>query len=155
MLNREVIAIDQDALGIQGHMISRIRNIEIWTRPVLPIVGNEYSYAVAFVSRRTDGHAYSLQIKLKDLRLGNKAGYQVTVRKFIKIRFVYWPSNKHRISSITNASHMNSFKPTPSQNESIRRVQTSTNLFQSNELSISLNTSEVTAAIHWLANVLV
>lgn len=88
MLNREVIAIDQDPLGIQGLLISRNRNIEIWARPVLPFVRNEPSYAIAFVSRRTDGHAYAIQIKLRDLRLSNKAGYQVTVsfqRQFFRI----------------------------------------------------------------------
>lgn len=88
LLNREVIAIDQDALGIQGRLISRNRQIEIWARPVLPIIGNDYSYAIAFVSRRTDGHAYPIKIKLRDLQLSHKYGYQVTVRILHRKYFV-------------------------------------------------------------------
>lgn len=84
MLNRDVIAIDQDALGIQGRLISKSNNIEIWARPVLPIVRGEHSYAVAFVSRRTDGHPYSIEVTLKSLHLGNRHGYEVKV----KVQFV-------------------------------------------------------------------
>lgn len=77
LLNREIIAIDQDALGIQGKQLSKGNGIELWARPVLPKVGDEYSYAVAFVSRRTDGHGYAFPYKLADLDLKHKYGYEV------------------------------------------------------------------------------
>jgi alpha-galactosidase len=77
LLNREIIAVDQDELGLQGRRLKRANDIEIWIRPILPIVGNEYSYAVAFVSRRTDGHAYPFPYTLVDLELQNKHGYEV------------------------------------------------------------------------------
>lgn len=80
LLNREIIAVDQDPLGIQGRLIDRGNGIEVWTRKILPKVGEEYSYAVAFVSRRADGHPHEFPISLKALSLENKFGYQVKVK---------------------------------------------------------------------------
>ena len=31
------------------------KGIEIWARPVLPVLKGKYSYAIAFLNRRTDG----------------------------------------------------------------------------------------------------
>ena len=31
------------------------KGIEIWARPVMPLSGIHYSYAIAFLNRRTDG----------------------------------------------------------------------------------------------------
>lgn len=83
LLNRDVIAVDQDALGIQGRLIKSGYDIEIWARPVLPIVNGQHSYAIAFMSRRTDGHPYAFKISLSDLNLKNEFGYQVKVSKII------------------------------------------------------------------------
>lgn len=80
LLNREIIAIDQDPLGIQGKLINKGSNMEMWARPVMPIVWGQYSYAIAFVSRRTDGHPHAFNVTLKDMNLGNEFGYQVKVR---------------------------------------------------------------------------
>lgn len=81
LLNREIIKVDQDPLGIQGIRLDKGNNIEVWAKKVLPKVGNEYSYAVAFVSRRTDGHPFAFNITLKEFGvLQNEFGYQVKVR---------------------------------------------------------------------------
>lgn len=77
LLNREVIAIDQDPLGIQGRQLKKGNGVEVWARPVMPRIGNEYSYAVAFVSRRTDGHGYAFPYSLVDLELKNQNGYEI------------------------------------------------------------------------------
>lgn len=82
LLNRDIIAVDQDALGIQGRLVNKGFGIEVWSRKVLPKVNGQYSYAIAFASRRTDGHPYPIQITLKDLKLENKYGYQVKVSRF-------------------------------------------------------------------------
>jgi alpha-galactosidase len=34
LLNREVIAVDQDALGSQGHRVARDGNLEVWSKPL-------------------------------------------------------------------------------------------------------------------------
>jgi alpha-galactosidase len=80
LLNRDIIAIDQDALGIQGIQVNKGNGVEVWAKKVLPKVGDHYSYAVAFVSRRTDGHPHAFDVTLKDLQLDNKFGYQVKVK---------------------------------------------------------------------------
>lgn len=77
LLNREIIAVDQDPMGIQGKRVIAGNGIEAWTRPVTPVVGDEYSYAVAFVSRRTDGHGHAFNYTLADLQMSNKYGYEV------------------------------------------------------------------------------
>lgn len=82
ILNRDIIAVDQDPLGIQGRLVKKGNDIEIWVRPVSPIVNGQHSYAVAFVSRRTDGHPYAFKVALADLNLRHQFGYQVQVKHF-------------------------------------------------------------------------
>lgn len=80
LLNKAVIDVDQDPLGIQGRRIKIVDDIEIWTRPILPLnFESQSSFAVAFVSRRIDGHPYGLTVSLDLLNLNNSAGYEVTV----------------------------------------------------------------------------
>ncbi|XP_050536026.1 alpha-N-acetylgalactosaminidase-like [Daktulosphaira vitifoliae] len=76
--NREIIKINQDALGIQGKRVFRDKEIDIWTRPVEPVHNGYYSYAVAFVSRRSDGAPFAYKILLKHLRLDSPNGYTIT-----------------------------------------------------------------------------
>ncbi|VDO42461.1 unnamed protein product [Haemonchus placei] len=47
LLNRNVIAIDQDPLGIMGKLVRRIKYISIYVKPVTPVRDGHYSYAVA------------------------------------------------------------------------------------------------------------
>ncbi|XP_045453430.1 alpha-N-acetylgalactosaminidase [Melitaea cinxia] len=75
--NRKIIEVDQDPLGIQGRRIYKHRGIEIWSRPILPIHGQYYSYAVAFVNRRTDGTPSDVAVTLRELGLNNPSGYRV------------------------------------------------------------------------------
>ncbi|XP_025423362.1 alpha-N-acetylgalactosaminidase-like [Sipha flava] len=75
--NKEVIKINQDALGIQGHRVFKDKGIDIWTRPIEPINNGYYSYAIAFVSRRVDGAPYPYNITLKDFGMNNPNGYKV------------------------------------------------------------------------------
>jgi Alpha galactosidase A/Alpha galactosidase A C-terminal beta sandwich domain len=80
LLNREIIKVDQDPLGIQGVRVNEGNGVEVYARKVLPKVGENYSYAVAFVSRRTDGHPHAFNVTLKDFGLQSQFGYQVKVR---------------------------------------------------------------------------
>ncbi|XP_072945314.1 alpha-N-acetylgalactosaminidase isoform X1 [Epargyreus clarus] len=75
--NRKIIEVDQDPLGIQGRRIYKHRGIEIWSRPIVPIQAAYYSYAVAFVNRRTDGTPSDVAVTLRELGLNNPAGYRV------------------------------------------------------------------------------
>ncbi|XP_017005634.2 alpha-N-acetylgalactosaminidase isoform X2 [Drosophila takahashii] len=75
--NRKIIAVDQDPLGIQGRRIYKHKGIEIWSRPIGPLYQNFYSYAIAFVNRRTDGTPSDISVTLKELGLINFSGYRV------------------------------------------------------------------------------
>jgi len=78
MLNRGAIAVDQDPLGIQGRRIYKNKGIEIWARPVSPVLHNFYSYAIVFFNRRTDGTPSEVSVTLSELGLTSPSGYHVT-----------------------------------------------------------------------------
>ncbi|XP_011329403.1 alpha-N-acetylgalactosaminidase isoform X3 [Ooceraea biroi] len=75
--NKKIIAVDQDPLGIQGRRIYKHKGIEIWARPITPVYQNYYSYAIAFVNRRTDGTPSDVSVTLKELGLQYPGGYRV------------------------------------------------------------------------------
>ncbi|XP_075234701.1 alpha-N-acetylgalactosaminidase-like isoform X2 [Lycorma delicatula] len=109
LLNEDVIKINQDKLGIQGRRIfencknkylpvlgvslfwnqmissgvmrcqSGNKNIEIWTRPITPVSETYFSYAIAFVSYRTDGTPFPFSVSLSDLGLYYPNGYFIKV----------------------------------------------------------------------------
>lgn len=121
ILNKAIIAIDQDPLGIQGRVVSDYyryyQEIDIWVRPVTPIINGQHSYAVAFVSRRTYGHPFDFKITLKELTLTNEFGYEVQVIIFIfysrteKFNFM----TISRIFSTQPENLLSSTKTTPSK----------------------------------------
>ena len=55
----------------------------MWTRPISPVVNDECSYAVAFVSRRKDGYPYAKSITLAEIGLTSAQGYEFQVTKHI------------------------------------------------------------------------
>lgn len=75
--NRKIIAVDQDPLGIQGRRIYKHKGIEIWSRPITPIYQTYYSFAIAFVNRRTDGTPSDVAVLLRELGLQSPTGYRV------------------------------------------------------------------------------
>ncbi|XP_039452051.1 alpha-N-acetylgalactosaminidase [Culex pipiens pallens] len=81
LLNKEIIAMNQDSLGIQGLLVKTVNNIEIWKKPILPKVKDEMTHGIAFVSRRADGAPYSVSVKvIEDLGLDGSQyikGYMV------------------------------------------------------------------------------
>ncbi|XP_063866968.1 alpha-N-acetylgalactosaminidase-like isoform X4 [Scylla paramamosain] len=76
--NRAVIAVNQDPLGLQGKRIYKDKGIEIWARPIMPLSGIHYSYAIAFLNRRTDGTPSEISVTLRELGLANPEGYSIT-----------------------------------------------------------------------------
>ncbi|XP_069987902.1 alpha-N-acetylgalactosaminidase isoform X2 [Penaeus vannamei] len=76
--NQAVIAVNQDPLGIQGKRIYKDKGIEIWARPISPISQGHYSYAIAFLNRRTDGTPSEVSVTLRELGLAFPGGYAIT-----------------------------------------------------------------------------
>ncbi|MCL4151731.1 UNVERIFIED_CONTAM: hypothetical protein GTU68_015847, partial [Idotea baltica] len=75
--NAAIIAVDQDPLGIQGRRIYKDKGIEIWARPITPVDGDYYSYAIAFLNRRTDGTPSEVSVTLEELGLTSPNGYAI------------------------------------------------------------------------------
>lgn len=84
LTNREMIAIDQDALGIQGHRVRKDGDMEIWSKQL-----SDGSRAVALLNRGADeqkmtanwtdiGYPESLSAQVRDIwnhkDLGKKSG---------------------------------------------------------------------------------
>jgi len=64
LTNPEVIAIDQDPLGVQGHRIKQEGPLEIWAKPL-----NDGSTAVGLFNRGWG--AMPVTVDFRDLSLGN------------------------------------------------------------------------------------
>ena len=77
--NKKIIDVNQDSLGLQGRRIYKHKGIEIWSKPIKPVVLKFYSYAVAFVNRRTDGTPSDVAVTLKELGLVYPVGYRLEV----------------------------------------------------------------------------
>jgi len=77
LLNKDVIAVNQDPLGIQGRRVYQESGIEIWVKHVQPTIGHSHSAAIVFLNRRTDGTPTHMSTTLKDIGLNSSFGYQV------------------------------------------------------------------------------
>ncbi|KAL8576379.1 hypothetical protein ACOMHN_048946 [Nucella lapillus] len=75
LLNRNVIAINQDPLGAQGIMLyGLVNSISVWLKP-LAVSG---SYAMAFLNEDNQGRPMPFSIHLADIGLTSSSGYNVT-----------------------------------------------------------------------------
>jgi alpha-galactosidase len=70
LLNKEIIAIDQDSLGKQGYRVFRNDGLEAWKKP---LTGNRV--AIAFLNRNSA--AKRITVSLKDVELRQDARYAV------------------------------------------------------------------------------
>lgn len=61
--------------------------IEIWARPITPVYQSYFSYAVAFLNRRTDGTPSDVAVTLRELGLSNPGGYSVDVR-YCRVKYL-------------------------------------------------------------------
>ncbi|XP_073994804.1 alpha-N-acetylgalactosaminidase-like isoform X2 [Rhodnius prolixus] len=77
LLNKNIIEVHQDPLGIQGLRVYRKDKVEVWTRKVTPYQNQDYSYAVAICSRRDDGFPYPFTLDLKRISLLHTKGYTI------------------------------------------------------------------------------
>ncbi|HEY1890740.1 MAG TPA: glycoside hydrolase family 27 protein [Steroidobacteraceae bacterium] len=74
LMNKEVIAVDQDALGIQGHMVLRRGPIEVWTRR---LSGGSTAVAAFNLGKK----ARNVHIRWGELGLGKVRGVRDLWRK--------------------------------------------------------------------------
>ncbi|XP_031629996.1 alpha-N-acetylgalactosaminidase [Contarinia nasturtii] len=115
LINPQVIAVNQDELGIQGKRLKVERKIETWVRPITPVVNGLHSYAVAWASKRDDGSPYATKVKLSDLGLTSAKGYKITdlFNEENVLNDVY--NVNHNISIRINPSGVIFYKFTPAE----------------------------------------
>lgn len=92
--HREIIAINQDPLGIQGKRVFMDKDVSVWLRPITPLVEGVYSYAIAVVNHNT---SYSAQVwlPLDQLGLNHTKGYQFRNVITMQDLGTYFPHNRH------------------------------------------------------------
>ena len=68
LTNADVIAVDQDALGVEGHRAVKDGDYEVWTRPLA-----NGDRAVILLNRSTEAHAISVDWATLQMAAGEKA----------------------------------------------------------------------------------
>ena len=76
LLNRNLIRIDQDPMGVQARRIIKEEYIHVFTRPIMPGFQGNSSMAVAFLNRYNQGTPLKVKYVLQSLGLTHPAGYQ-------------------------------------------------------------------------------
>uniref|UniRef100_T1J4Q7 Alpha-galactosidase n=1 Tax=Strigamia maritima TaxID=126957 RepID=T1J4Q7_STRMM len=79
--NKQVIAVNQDTLGIQGKLVLKKQNIDVWTKPINPTVHGSHSYAVVFLNHGTDGMPFKITTTLRVSELLIGVGTTPTMNK--------------------------------------------------------------------------
>jgi len=70
LLNKFVLAINQDENGIMGRRLQKLANgIEVYRRIVSPFVADDYSVAIAFVNRNEGGGPLKITVEMNDMDL--------------------------------------------------------------------------------------
>lgn len=78
LLNRRIIAINQDRMGRMGRRIISEGGIEVWARPVLPLADDgSTSAAIVLFNRRHIGGPVKVTIRLSTIGLNYYNGYKV------------------------------------------------------------------------------
>jgi alpha-galactosidase len=67
LMNKEVIAIDQDALGKQGDRVSSEGPVEIWSKPLKDGAGHESMAVAVFNFGESDSATQGIRLHLKEL----------------------------------------------------------------------------------------
>lgn len=78
LLNRQIIAVNQDPLGKMGRRIVSVNGIEVWARPVSPVTEEGFpSAAIVLFNRRHIGGPVRVSLQLSSIGLTYPHGYKV------------------------------------------------------------------------------
>jgi len=77
LLNKKVIAVDQDPLGLMGKLVVNSSDIGIYTKKMTPVdkKTGDHSYAIVFFNRNLNQKATATVKAFSDLGLTHEAGY--------------------------------------------------------------------------------
>ncbi|CAJ0591777.1 unnamed protein product [Cylicocyclus nassatus] len=75
LLNREVIAIDQDPMGRMGRLVANVSGVGAYVKPIMPVYDRDTSFALGFLNRNLKPN--EVEFKLRNMGLTNPRGYMV------------------------------------------------------------------------------
>ncbi|XP_054721915.1 alpha-N-acetylgalactosaminidase-like [Uloborus diversus] len=78
LLNRDVIAINQDALGIPGKRMYKDNGVDIWVRKITPVIEADTSFAILFINMRKNNKKATVSFSLLELGLKEDKNYLIT-----------------------------------------------------------------------------
>lgn len=98
--NKWVIAVNQDKLGIFGLMVREYRQLQVFIKPVEPLINNCPSYAIVYLDRRTLGNGRYASFKLSSI-LG------ILHEKLAKLtpQWSHWANCASRNSSVAYSAY--------------------------------------------------
>jgi len=127
LLNRNLIKLNQDPLGVQAERIVKGQNIDVFSRPVMPVYTDKTSVAVAFLNKWTDGTPLKVSFKMTELGMDHPGGYRasevftgkdlgsfkpgdvfngsVNPTGILVVKFSILPSNKYVSHNANDATH--------------------------------------------------
>ncbi|KAK6026764.1 alpha-galactosidase [Ostertagia ostertagi] len=76
LLNRDVIAIDQDPMGKMGRLMLSNDNTAVYVKPVMPREVSDTSFAIAVVNKHLSV-TYTIKFALNKVGMNHEAGYQI------------------------------------------------------------------------------
>merc|ERR1712227_815777 len=97
LLNRNLIKLNQDPLGVQAKRIVAGQNIDVYSRPVMPVFGDKTSMTVAFLNKWTAGTPLKVSFKLTDLgpyKPSDLFSGSVNPTGILVVKFTVMSSNK-------------------------------------------------------------
>jgi len=78
LLNRNLIKLNQDPMGVQAKRIIKGKYVDVFSRPIMPSYNGKTSVAVAFLNRWNEGTPLKIKFTLHDLGLDHPGGYQAS-----------------------------------------------------------------------------
>jgi len=79
LLNKQVIAVDQDPLGIMGRLVVKTPSVNVYVKPMTPVEqsSGDHSFAIAFLNRDKCNKASITVQRLERLGLKHAKGYTI------------------------------------------------------------------------------
>jgi len=112
LLNRNVIAVDQDPLGIMGRLVIKTPTVNVYVKVMNPVetTSGDYSYAIAFFNRDTCRKANVTIRRLEQLGLRHANGY--LWEDLFENKVVVTVGPKDSFSTVINPTGVTMFKAT-------------------------------------------
>lgn len=102
LLNKYIIRVDQDPLGVMATKVWEFNKLQLWVKPILP----KGSVAIVFFNENNFGSGTPLSTPAGDLGMTDPKGYQVTEVFSGRNMGIYKPDTKLNLRVFPNDAYM-------------------------------------------------